>query len=216
MALVFPLALADFFNLLKVRSAPFALATNQEFSGLGTGEGLAHDLGPPLWQAEVVSAEMSLSEAMRLWAIADALDGSVNSFLAFDPAARFPQADPAGAILGASAPTVHTIAGNRKELRLTGLPNGYRLSPGDMVGFAYGSGRRALHRVVTGTVSSAGTTPLFEVRPHLRPAITVGVAAELRQPAMKAKIVPGSLTPQHQLRISGTISFAMRQTLAAN
>jgi len=48
MALSFPLSLANFFDLLNVRSAPFMLTDQQEYSGLGSGEGLPHDLGPRL------------------------------------------------------------------------------------------------------------------------------------------------------------------------
>lgn len=217
MALTLPLSLADFFDTLKVRSAPFVLIEQQEYSGLGTGEGLAHDLGPRLWQAQVESAPMALAEAQALLARIEALDGSINAFYAYNPSKAYPDADPSGSILGASTPTIHTIASNRKEMRLTGLPAGYVLTAGDMLAVDYGSpSRRALIRIVTGaTASGGGLTPLFEVRPHLRPGIVTTLPVSLVKPAMKAKIVPGSLSTAHDLMVTGSLSFTMRQTLAA-
>jgi hypothetical protein len=217
MALTLPLSLADFFDTLKVRSAPFLLVDQQEYSGLGTGEGLAHDLGPRLWEASVQSAPMPLAEAQAMLARIDALDGAINAFYAYNPAKAYPAADPDGTILAASTPTVHTIATNRKEMRVTGLPAGYVLTAGDMLAVDYGSpSRRALVRLVTGaTASGAGLTPLFEVRPHLKAGITTTLAVTLIKPAMKAKIVPGSLSTAHDLMVTGTLSFTMRQTLAA-
>lgn len=217
MALTLPLSLADFFDTLHVRSAPFMLMDQQEYSGLGTGEGLAHDLGPKLWEAAVASSNMPLDDALALLGRIEALDGAINAFYAYNPARAFPKADPDGTILGVSAPTIHTIATNRKETRVTGLPAGYVLSAGDMLAVDYGSPtRRALVRLVTGaTASGAGLTPLFEVRPHLRPGVTTTLAVTLVKAAMKAKIVPGSLSTAHDLMVTGTLGFTMRQTLAA-
>lgn len=217
MALTFPLALDDFFDLLKVRSAPFMLVSQQDYSGLGSGEGIASDLGPKLWEAKVSSSEMELSEALALQAKLDALDGSTNTFYAYSPTAAYPKADPDGSLLGASTPTIHTIAANRKEMRVTGLPSGYVLTAGDMLAVDYGSPtRRALVRLVTSaTASAGGLTPLFEVRPHLRPGITTTLAVTVIKPAMKCKIVPGSMSSAHDLMVTGNLSFTMRQTLAA-
>lgn len=217
MALTLPLSLADFFDTLKVRSAPFLLVSQQEYSGLGTGDGIAHDLGPMLWEAPVQSAPMPLAEAQAMLARIDALDGAINAFYAYNPSKAYPAADPDGSKLGASTPTIHTIAANRKEMRVTGLPAGYVLSAGDMLAVDYGSpSRRSLVRLVTGaTASSGGLTPLFEVRPHLRAGITTTLPVMLRKPSMKCKILPGSFSTAHDLMVTGTLSFTMRQTLAA-
>jgi len=160
---------------------------------------------------------MRLDEALQVLARLDALDGATNSFYAYNPASAFPQADPDGSGFGASTPTIHTIAANRKELRIVGLPDDYVLTAGDMIAIDYGSpSRRYLGRLVTGAAADGdGLTPLFEVRPHLRPGITTTLAATLIKPAMKCKIVPGTLSSAHDLMVSGTISFTMRQTLAA-
>ena len=49
------MALIDLTDIISIESAPWNLVYQQEFSGLGSGEGLAHDLGPPLWESEVAS-----------------------------------------------------------------------------------------------------------------------------------------------------------------
>ena len=217
MALAFPLSLADFWDGLNVRNGRPVLVDQQEYSGLGTGEGLAADLGPRLWQMTVQSAPQSMDDVIALRAKLDALDGAINTLYATDKLREYPKADPDGSILGASTPTIHTIDANRKEMRITGLPAGYVLTAGDMLSVDYGTpSRRAWVRLVTGaTASGAGLTPLFEVRPHLRPGITTTLAVTLGKSAMKCKIVPGSLTPEDNLMVTGTLALTLRQTLAA-
>ena len=217
MALTLPLSLADFWDTLNVRTGVPMLVEQQEFSGLGTGEGLAHDLGPRLWQMAVQSAPQPFDDVQALRARIDALDGAINTFYATYKGKEYPKADPDGSILGSATPTIHTIDANRKEMRVTGLPAGYVLTAGDMLAVDYGSpSRRALVRLVTGaTASGAGLTPLFEVRPHLRPGITTTLDAILKKPAMKCKIVPGSLSTEDNMMVTGSISFTVRQTLAA-
>lgn len=217
MALSFPLALATFWDGLNVRNGRPILVHQQEFSGLGTGEGLAADLGPALWQMSVQSASQSMDDVIALRAKLDALDGAIHTLYATDKMREYPKADPDGSTLGASTPTINTIDANRKELRITGLPAGYVISAGDMFSISYGSpSRQAWCRVVTGAVADvAGLTPLIEVRQHLPPGVTTTLAVTLIKSAMKCKIVPGSLTPEDNLMVTGTLSFTLRQTLSA-
>ena len=76
----------------------------------------------------------------------------------------------------------------------TGLPAGYVLTRGDYLAFTC-SGVRALHRIVTNTVSAngAGTTGTFEVTPRIRAGASVGLAVTLVKAACKAVLVPGSV-----------------------
>lgn len=216
MALTFPLAQTSFGDTLPVQSVEWTLTRQQEFSGLGTGEGLVADLAPPLWEGQVTLRPLLHTDARAIAAQLDAFDGGMNSFYLANPLGWYPKADPDGAIYGVSAPTIHTIASNRKEVRITGLPANYVLSPGDMFAVDYGSpSRRALHRLVTGSTAVAGLTPLVEVRPHLRPGITTTLAVDFSKPAAKVKIVPGSVAEQFHNANRTRISFRVRQTLAA-
>jgi len=217
MALATPFTLEFFGNLIPIQSAPFVLMDQDEISGLGTGEGLTHDLGPKLWEAPVETAPMPNGRCLALQAMIEALDGSQGTFYLYNPMAPYPQADPDGSLIAGHTPELHTIALNRKEVRIDGLPAGYVLTGGDMFALDYGSpSRRALLRCVTGaTADQVGVTPLFEVRPHLRPGITVGLPVLLARPAAKVKILPGTLSLQPVDIVNARLSFRVRQTLAA-
>ncbi len=212
-----PYAVADFADKLKLRSAPFLPWTQEEGSHLGSGEFLTVDLGPTLYQAECETAPMSNAEAMQLMSLIESLGGSKEKFYLYDPMQPYPQADPTGALLGAATPTLHTISADRRGLRVTGLPAGYVLTQGDYLAVDYGAPtRRALVRVAeTVTASSGGLTPLFAVSLPLRPGIVTGLAVQLRLPAAKVKMVPGSLSLRPLDTLNAIIGFTARQTLAA-
>lgn len=186
-------------DLLRVPRRSFRLDVQQELSGLGSGDVLAAQLAPTRWIADVQTKPMRPPEARVVQSRIEALDGSLNEFFLYDPWKCVPASDPRGAILGASSVTIHTVGSNNKSLRLGGLPAGYVLTEGDHLHFDYGSSpvRRALHRVAeTVTAGTGGLSPLFEVRPHLRPGATTGLAVSLLKPAAKMILVPGSLSVQ--------------------
>lgn len=216
MAITFPAPTSYIADLLRVPRRVLRLEEQQEYSGLGTGELLAADLAPQRWVGDIQTVPMVQSEANRLQARIEALDGSINAFYLYDPWKCIPMADPGGVILGASAVTINAIGVNNKSLRLAGLPAGYVLTEGDMLAFDYGSNptRRALHRI-SETVTTAGTgiTPLFEVRPHLRPGAVVGLAVILKKPAAKMIMVPRSLSLDANAGRT-SISFQAIQTLS--
>jgi len=245
MALTFPLTLANLADLLPIESAPWNLVYQQEFSGLGTGEGLAHDLAPPLWEAEVPTGPMYHDDAYAAQARLNALLGSINSFYLHNPAKPGPRLDPTGSALAGpvwifaggvwndagvwlddvpwggtptvGSATLHTIGANRNTVRIDSLPSGYVLSVGDFFHVDYGSPtRRALIQIVeVATASSAGLTPEFQVTPHLRPGITTGAAISLLKPAAKVKLVPGTLRLENIGGLHSRLRFTARQTLAA-
>jgi hypothetical protein len=103
-----------------------------------------------------------------------------------------------------------------RELRITGLPVGYVLSAGDMLGFQYGSNpvRHALHRIVVGgTASSGGLTPMLEVVPNLRPGAAAGLTVSLVRPACKARLLPDPTYGAGRQALSRGASFDFIQTL---
>lgn len=201
MAWTYPLSLADFYDKLRVaiNGRNWELVRSDQVSGLGSGNPLSAELASPLWRLPVQLVSMSNDEADQILAMLEMLCHPGRKFYFSNPKREFPVFDPAGSILGASTPTLHTIATNNHQVRVTGLPNGYRLASGDMLAFDYGpSGqkRRALHRVTeTVTASGAGLTPLFEVFPHIRAGAAVGDPVMLAKPAILACIVPGSFDP---------------------
>lgn len=198
MALTFPLSLNDFADKLKISTVKWELKRWDQLSGLGSGDVLAAQLAPPRWAATVTLAAMYHADAAQVQALVESLDGPTNSFFLYAPQLPFPQADPDGSILGASSVTIHTVGGNNKSLRLAGLPAGYVLTIGDYLAFDYGSNptRRAFHRIVeTVTADGTGLSPLFEVRPHLRPGVTTTLPVTLAKPAAKVFIMPDTFDP---------------------
>jgi len=138
------------------------------------------------------------------------------TFLCNDPRQIGPASDPTGSILGSRTVTVHSVASNLRELRLTGLPSGYVLSAGDMLGFQYGSNpvRYALHRIaVDGTASSGGLTPFIEIVPNLRPGAVAGLMVSLIRPACKARLMPEPNYGSGRQALSRGASFDFIQTL---
>lgn len=198
MALSFPASLPSLADKLDIRSVEWQLRRYDELSGLGSGEMLAAQLAPPRWSGSVSLVAMTHAKAAEVQALFEALDGPMNSFYLYAPQKQFPVMDPDGSILGTDTPTIHTIGVNNRSLRLQGLPEGYVLSVGDFLSFSYGENpeRRAFHRVVERVVaSSSGVTPLFEMRPHLRPGVAVDLPVALVRPAAKVFVVPDSFTP---------------------
>ena len=138
------------------------------------------------------------------------------TFLCHDPRYIGPSSDPTGSILGSRTVTIHTVASNMRELRITGLPSGYVLSPGDMLAFEYGSSpiRFALHRIVVGgTASSTGLSPLLEVVPNLRAGAVAALTVTLVHPACKARLLPEPIYGSGRQALSRGASFDFIQTL---
>lgn len=215
MAITLPLSIATFANRLHIASVSWRLRDNQQYSGLGTGEILAVDLGPRLWEADVMCAPVRNADGMQIQALIESLDGAINGFYLYNPVTMFPQFDPTGSILGATVPQVNTVGVNNKSISLKLLPAAYRVTQGDMLAFDYGISpeRRALHRVVeTVTANGSGVTAAFEIRPHLRPGLVVNTPVTLIRPSAKVLIVPGSLDVQSGLVVT-TIGFQAVQTL---
>lgn len=198
MALIFPLSVSDFADKLKIQSVEWKLQRYDELSGLGSGDVLAAQLAPARWVAKVTLATMYHGEAAQAQALIETLDPTASFFL-YAPQLPYPQSDPDGSILGAAELTIQTVGGNNRSLRVEGFPAGYTLTVGDFLAFDYGSSpvRRAFHRICE-TVSASGgigLTPLFEVRPHLRPGVTTGPVVTIIKPAAKVFIVPESFSP---------------------
>lgn len=204
-----------FFGGLKVTNVMMMLSDPQEISRLGDGSILKASLGAALWTGEATlpsgphrlqsEAEVRLARLMR----------AGETLLVYDPRSNGPAADPGGAILGASTPTIHTLDADNRRLRVQGLPVGYQLSVGDWIGWTYGGSpvRYAAHRIETAAVADgSGLTPLFAVEPFTRPGVTVGTAVNLIRPPIKA-VLTGADYGAGRARVSQGPTFSFIQTL---
>lgn len=215
MPLTYPLALADFADILPVAQISFHLPEQVEQSRTAKGEQLTADVGDRLWQGRITLGRLQRTEAGRPEVLVNLIRGAGRSFLLYDRWQMNPLADPTGTILGAASVTILALGADARELSLAGLPAGYVLSAGDYLSFPY-AGLQALHQVVNTTVTAngAGQTPLFEVLPEIRPGAMAGAAVALKKAHCKAVAVAGSV--EEALRrstISEGLAFDWVQSL---
>lgn len=218
MALTFPLPVSAFFGGLQVLDAvPPHLPDTRQISQTRGGDMLVAGGANRLWQGAVTLNPARHDDAGALAARLMRLTEPGASFLACPVERAGPIADPTGAILGAATPTLHSVLAHNRDLRITGLPAGYVISAGDYLSFAYGSDpvRYAFHQVVTGaTANGAGTTPVIEVMPHVRPGFTVGTSIVLVRPFFKAILRQAGYGTMRSDFVSGrTLEYV--QTLGA-
>lgn len=201
-------------------AATLGLSYVQELSPTRGGEQNSADLGPALWELQAQSRELKPND-LRTWkARLASLENGAKTFKGYDRTACYPLAYPRG-----TWPTGLAFDGigrlnavntdNYKEIKLSGLPNGYVLSEGDYISYAYGSAR-ALHQLMaTVIVVSGGISPYVEVRPAIRPGYTLTVDVDLIKPHAVMILIPGSVQAPASLNGRGTISFSARQTIPA-
>jgi hypothetical protein len=214
--LSYPLTYAQFLGALRVEEVTFRLSHPQDHTRLGDGTVISASLGAALWTGSIRLAQANHPRHAQMEALIGLMDQPGATFLCHDPRQNGPAGDPDGLILGSATPTIHTVAANLRELRLTGLPAGYSLAAGDMLGFQYGANpvRHALHRIVIGgTASSGGLTPMLELVPPLRSGVAAGLPVSLIRPACKARLLPDPGYGAGRQALSRGTSFEFIQTL---
>ncbi|MFE3839626.1 hypothetical protein [Pseudogemmobacter sonorensis] len=213
-----PLPLAEFFSGLKISKVSFHLPGARQHSRTAGGEVLSAVIGASLWRGTVTLAAGYHRSISAVQAVLEDLDRAGDPFMVHAMPIWAPAYDPTGAIIAGASPVLQAVAGNNRQISLSGLPAGYTLARGEMLAFAYGSNptRYALHRVRSLTVvaSGAGTTPLFDVVPHIRPGWVTGATVTLIRPSCKAVILPDTIRwPSSDPAVSEGIAFDFIQTL---
>lgn len=183
-----------------------------ETSGQGSGQINRASLRPTQWRASLKSIPMTRAAQAGAEALIEDIRDSLETIYAWHPTKQYPVADPDGSVLGASSVTIHTLDDDNRRMRLQGLPVGYVLTRGDLLSFDFSSTHRALHRVVTATVTAdgSGITPLFSVTPFIQPGAATSAAVTLVKPSMEA-IILSHEAPKDT--ILGTISVDLIQVL---
>ena len=217
MALTYPLTTAQFFQKLPIQSISFYLPEAVEINRGGAGEIFTAEVGARLWQGTVTLAPQKYATSGEDEALLALVQHSGASFYMYDHHRRAPLKDPTGSIMGASSPVIASLNANTRELTISGLPAAYVISPGDYIGFNYGSSpvRVAYHQVVIGgTASGGGVSPSIEVIPPIRSGATVSTAVRFFQGPIKAVVVPGSVQrPTGARGLTSGLSFDFLQTL---
>ncbi|QMV02569.1 hypothetical protein GHV40_14250 [Devosia sp. D6-9] len=192
----------------------FSLLWRQEQSRQANGRTRVKDFGTPLWQASFSSRLLSPNELDHWRARLDVLENGLMTFTGYSLSRCFPIAYPKGswptgeAFDGVSS-EIHTLGANNKSLRVTGLPQGFRFSIGDMIQITTATGRKYLFRVdETAMADSFGLTTTFEVRPHFPVGVSIGDTVSVKRPGVPMVLMPGSISSSADPRNGrGSISF---------
>lgn len=217
MPLTFPLPTSEFLDLLPIKAVSSRPGRATTSSETGDGAVMYHRRGARLWQGRI-TLDM---DAHAFWASVDAtlsiLEEPGASFFYRDPRMTGPIADPQKLILGAASPVIADLPTNAHELGLSGLPAGYVLQRGDLLGFSYGTSptRYAYHRVFSGgTANLGGSLSDLMVVPKIRAGAQIGAAVTLGTPVLKATLKEAEYG-ESRAKISGGGSFDWVQVLGA-
>lgn len=218
MALSFPLGRQAFMNKLKgwVSEASFHAPTQREITGLEGGDILSAEVAPALWQGTIALRPMPITFSAEIVALLSALEVPGRGFFAYPHDRAGPALDSDASVVGGLSPVIDSYSSANSTITITGLTNGYVISPGDMISWQYSSSptRYALHRFVEGATVAGGTTGALEVYPHIRGTIAADTPVELDRPFCKALIVPRSTDfGTTQGRNVHGVAFRFRQTL---
>lgn len=190
-------------------STEFDLLWRQEQSRQANGVTRPKDLGAPLWKASYVTRNLSPNELDEWRARLRALENGVQEFRGVPLSRCYPIAYPRGSWPTGSdfagVGTLSVVGSNRKSIALSGFPAGFQLRIGDMLRI----GGRNLHSVEeVATANTAGTTGMFEIRPHLWPETVVGDTVSIKRPFCLMTVVPGSVSSTADLQTGrGSVSF---------
>lgn len=196
MAITYPYAVTALADLLRIESVTWDIQRNDELSGVGDGRVWQAEMSDPLWTADVRLAINYHNPLKQVAALIRKLHGAQESFFLFDPTSPYPQADPTGAIIGSSSVQIHSVGSGRSTLRLKGLPAAYILTLGDKMQITFGTTQTYFAEVSeTVTADGSGITAEFAVFPHVPLGVAANDAVNLKKPACKGFIMPGSHNP---------------------
>lgn len=214
MALSFPLNLAQFFDPLPVANITFRPADNRTFTETGGGELIPAARGARLWQGQVSIDIDTHARIAAFEAKLSVLEQPGASFMIYDLRKPFPTADAGGALISGASPVIAALNANNREISLTGLPSGYVLSDGDMIGWTYGASptRHALHRIAVGATANGSGAATVELTPLIRPGTSIGTPITLVKPLCKAIIDEATYGGGRSVITQGG-TFAWKQTL---
>jgi hypothetical protein len=189
-------SLANLADLLPITSVVWDERRNDVLSGTGDSRVWPAELADQLWSAEVTVWPDYIENIKPLVARIRALRGPQESFWLYDPTSMYPVMDPTGSIVGSSNVQIHTIGAGNASLRLKGLPAGYQLKWADKGQATYATSRNFFFEMNADvTADGSGITPEFAIYPNCPIGLAVNDAVNLKKPACKMFIFPGSFHP---------------------
>jgi hypothetical protein len=194
MTLTYPYEVTVLADLMKISEVVWGDKRNDEISGSGDARVWQAELADPLWTADVTVDTGNQNEIKKIAALIRSLKGAQEAFYLYDPTSKYPQSDPTGSIIGSSTVQVHTASGN--AIRLKGLPAAYALKAGDKFQVTYATTKNYFGEVSEDVMADgSGITASFSIYPPLPAGLLADDAANLKKPACKMFIMPGTFNP---------------------
>lgn len=201
--------------------AAFEPVTQGEDSATQGGSALVVETGPALWQASLATPALKGSDARLLSAWLMSIKTPPQPFWLCDLRRQYPaayQGGWGGLLVGGDAfggtCELASVNSDGVTVGLAALPIGFVLSPGDMMAWDYGSGPRALHRIVSDPATANGSGAVtVEVRPAVRAGWTTDATVYLNGPKGKFLLIRNSDKPKTDNHNKTVFTFDAMQTL---
>jgi len=167
-----------------------------------------------LWTVEYTTVQMRCDAGVTFEAKLNSLDGVINAFEAGDLRRPYPLNYQSGVF--SDAGQINSINANNKAVSFKNLPAGFVLSVGDYFHFDYG-GKRALHQLMESvTANGSGITSEVEIRPYLRPGLTVSTAVVLKNPRARFTMMPNGVASTVSTGFIMSVNFKAIQDVTAS
>jgi hypothetical protein len=217
MTITFPRT--DILTAVRFADQTLTLVSRQELSTMANGSVRGKDFGPALWSVQYKTVPLNSNLGVTYEAMLNSLDGVIHPFEAGDLRRKYPLAYPTGAFTDSGQ--INSINANNKAVSFKNLPANFALSVGDYFSFDYSNGTgtcRALHQIMESvTANSGGTTTEVEIRPFLRPGLTVSTPVTFKTPRGRFTLLPNSVTPVLSTGFLTTVTFkAVQDTTASS
>lgn len=210
------LALSQFFDVIDVASEDFHIRDDATYAESRGGTVYSSRTSPVLWTGSVrLAADVNWGIRQKRSLLNTIMQPDVR-FLIYARSIRAPLDDLSGSKLGAATPFLSTVHSSRTQIRIGGLPPGYKLSPGDCISWPQAGPVTQRYHQIEGTVTAnaSGLTPLVTVFPAVHVGFVLNSPVELIKPRLRAVYLPGSFKPYtSEGPFSQGASFSWLQTL---
>lgn len=215
MALADTLALATFFDLLKIdaNGVKFGLDFMQQRSVSASGKRYVKNRGYPLLSAELTTVPVTNAEAEGIMALINSRAGGLKSFLLTNPRLPYPSSDPTGTIFGSAAPVISAIT-DRLHVAFTGFPNDYVIPLGTWFGVLYDTSHYYIGQFCEArTANGSGAVASVEVYPPLPDSIAVSDPVTVKKPPAKFTPLAETAYISQEDGTRARVSFSAEQDL---
>ncbi|WP_157971184.1 hypothetical protein [Pseudogemmobacter bohemicus] len=182
------LALADFYDRLKINSYSFEMNENIVSSQDGAGQVLTSHVGPRLWRGSISCSTVSRNDVRALNALLQTIQNPNVLFEVTDFNSQYPASFNTSDNLNAVALS-NPVAGY--AAKISGLPTTYVLNSGDYFSLTH-NGVKRIYKIAIGATASAGVANVTLLNP-LPAGLANNISINLKRPVVTAKYVPGSM-----------------------